>query len=86
MLMESMYQEIILNHYRNPHATPYDAEAHQVTQTRGDEITLRVTLQDAGDEPVVEDVSYDARGCSIGQGSASVMSDLVIGKPVSEGC
>jgi nitrogen fixation NifU-like protein len=33
---------------------------------------------------VVEDVSYDSLGCSISQASASVMSDLVIGKPVDE--
>ena len=47
-------------------------------------MTLRVTLKDAGGEPVVEDVSYDSLGCSISQASASVMSDLVIGKPVGE--
>ena len=33
---------------------------------------------------VVEDVSYDAVGCSISQASASVLTDLVIGKPVDE--
>ena len=32
----------------------------------------------------MEDVSYDSLGCSISQASASVMSDLVIGKPVDE--
>ena len=33
---------------------------------------------------VVEDVSYDALGCSISQASASVLTDLVIGKQVDE--
>jgi nitrogen fixation protein NifU and related proteins len=47
-------------------------------------VTLRVTLKDVGGEQVVEDVSYDSLGCSISQASASVMSDLVIGKPVRE--
>jgi nitrogen fixation protein NifU and related proteins len=47
-------------------------------------VTLRVTLKDVGGEQVVEDVSYDSLGCSISQASASVMSDLVIGKPVHE--
>jgi nitrogen fixation NifU-like protein len=37
-----------------------------------------------GVEHVVEDVSFDAVGCSISQASASVMTDLVIGKPVAE--
>jgi nitrogen fixation NifU-like protein len=47
-------------------------------------VTLRVALKDVGGEHVVEDVSYDSLGCSISQASASVMSDLVIGKPVRE--
>jgi nitrogen fixation protein NifU and related proteins len=47
-------------------------------------VTLRVALKDVGGEQVVEDVSYDSLGCSISQASASVMSDLVIGKPVRE--
>jgi nitrogen fixation NifU-like protein len=83
-----MYQEIILDHYRHPHHSglrdPYDAEVHHVNPTCGDEVTLRVALKDAGGEAVVEDVSYDSLGCSISQASVSVMTDLVIGKPVSE--
>ncbi len=88
MQLESMYQEIILDHYRNPHhkglREPFDAEVHHVNPVCGDEVTLRVTLKDVGGEPVVADVSYDTLGCSISQASASVMSDLIIGKPVSE--
>jgi nitrogen fixation NifU-like protein len=88
MQLESMYQEIILDHYRKPHhkglKEPFDAEVHHVNPVCGDEVTLRVALKDVNGEPVVEDVSYDSLGCSISQASASVMSDLVIGKPVSE--
>jgi nitrogen fixation NifU-like protein len=88
MQLQSMYQEIILDHYRNPHhkglRDPFDAEVHHVNPVCGDEVTLRVALKDVNGEPVVEDVSYDSLGCSISQASASVMSDLVIGKPVGE--
>ena len=89
MQLENLYQEIILDHYRNPHhrglRDPYDAQVHHVNPTCGDEVTLRVELKGSGDgEPVVEDVSFDSLGCSISQASASVMTDLVIGKPVSE--
>jgi nitrogen fixation protein NifU and related proteins len=88
MQLESMYQEIILDHYRNPHhkglREPFDAEVHHVNPVCGDEVTLRVTLKDVDGEPVVEDLSYDSLGCSISQASASVMSDLMIGRPVSE--
>jgi nitrogen fixation NifU-like protein len=53
---------------------------HHVNPTCGDEVTLRVHVADG----VVEDVSYDALGCSISQASASVMTDLVIGKKVDD--
>ncbi len=88
MQLESMYQEIILDHYRHPHhkglREPFDAEVHHVNPTCGDEVTLRVTLKDGAAEAAVADISYDALGCSISQASVSVLTDLVIGKPVSE--
>jgi nitrogen fixation protein NifU and related proteins len=88
MELESMYQEIILDHYRNPHhrglREPYDAEVHHVNPLCGDEVTVRVTLKEAGGEQAVADVSYDALGCSISQASVSVMTDLVIGKSVGD--
>lgn len=86
--LDAMYQEIILDHYKHPHHAglrePFEAEVHHVNPTCGDEITLRVHLSGAGDSAVVEDVSYDALGCSISQASVSVLTDLVIGKPVTE--
>jgi nitrogen fixation NifU-like protein len=88
MDLDSLYQEIILDHYKNPHHAglrdPYEAEVHHVNPTCGDEVTLRVHLSGSGDDVVVEDVSYDAEGCSISQAAASVMTDLVIGRPVTE--
>ena len=82
--MDSMYQQIIIDHYKNPQhrgeISPFDAEVHHVNPTCGDEVTLRVHVADGR----VADVSYDALGCSISQASASVMTDLVIGKPVDE--
>ena len=84
MDLDSLYQEIILDHYKNPHhkglREPFEAEVHHVNPTCGDEVTLRVHLS----EGVVDDVSYDAVGCSISQAAASVMTDLVIGKTVDE--
>ena len=85
MELATLYQEIILDHNRSPHHAglrePYEAQVHHVNPTCGDEVTLRVHM----DEDVVGDVSYDAEGCSISQASASVLTDLVIGKPVGEG-
>jgi nitrogen fixation protein NifU and related proteins len=83
-MTESLYQEIILDHYRNPHhkglREPFDVEVHHVNPTCGDEVTVRVAV----DGGVVKDVSYDGQGCSISQASTSVMADLVIGKAVDE--
>src|ERR1017187_2366594 len=88
MQLESMYQEIILDHYRHPHhkglRDPFDAEVHHVNPTCGDEVTLRVALKDAGGEPAVADVSYESMGCSISQASTSMLTDMVIGKTVAE--
>jgi nitrogen fixation NifU-like protein len=85
MKVQELYQEIILDHYRAKHHSglrdPYEAEVHHVNPSCGDEVTLRVHL----DGDVVSDVSYEGVGCSISQASTSVMSDLVIGQPVSHG-
>ena len=86
MNLESMYQEVILDHYKNPQHTglrePYEAEVHHVNPSCGDELTLRVHLSEDGS--TVEDVSYDAEGCSISQASTSVMAEEIIGLPVAE--
>ncbi|HEY0239806.1 MAG TPA: SUF system NifU family Fe-S cluster assembly protein [Friedmanniella sp.] len=85
MNVEDLYQEIILDHYRAKHHSglrdPYEAEVHHVNPTCGDEVTLRLHL----DGDTVADVSYEGLGCSISQASTSVMSDLVIGRSVTDG-
>jgi len=84
MNLEQMYQEIILDHYRSPQnkglRAPFGSEVHHVNPTCGDEITLRVRLSDDGS--VVDDISYEAQGCSISQASVSVMTELLIGHTV----
>jgi nitrogen fixation NifU-like protein len=84
MRLDQLYQEIILDHYKHPHGRglrePFDAEAHHVNPTCGDEITLRVRVADE----VVDDVSYQGMGCSISQASASVLYELVRGRKVTE--
>jgi len=91
MQMEKLYQEIILDHYRTPHhfglRDPFDTEVHHVNPTCGDEVTLRVRLEPTGtgdNDPIVTDISYEAMGCSISQASTSVLTDLAIGRPLSE--
>jgi nitrogen fixation protein NifU and related proteins len=82
--LDSLYQEIILDHYKNPRRRglrePFDAQAHHVNPTCGDEVTLRVRV--AGGRVV--DVSYEGQGCSISQASTSVLTDLVVGRSVED--
>ena len=86
--MDSLYQEIILDHYRNPVGRglrePFEAQVHHINPTCGDEITLRVHLDGTGDSATVVDISYDNQGCSISQASASVMYELLLGHTVAE--
>ncbi|BAC18492.1 SUF system FeS assembly protein, NifU family [Corynebacterium efficiens YS-314] len=86
MRLEQMYQEVILDHYKNPQhkglRDPFDSEVHHVNPSCGDELTLRVRL--SADGETVEDVSYEAVGCSISQASTSVMAEEIVGRPVAE--
>ena len=84
MSVEQMYQDIIIDHYREKHhsglRTPFGAEVHHVNPSCGDEVTLRVAV----DGDTISDVSYDAEGCAISQAATSVMCDLVIGRDVAD--
>ena len=88
MKLETMYQEIILDHYRKPLnrglRAPFDAEVHHVNPTCGDEVTLRVEIADIDGAAVVHDVSYEAIGCSISQAATSVMTELVKGERLDD--
>jgi nitrogen fixation NifU-like protein len=80
--LDSMYQQIIIDHYKHPHhrglPDVFDSEVHHVNPTCGDEVTVRVRLQDG----TITDLGWVGEGCSISQAATSVMSDLVVGARV----
>jgi len=82
--VESLYQEIILDHYKNPRGRGLLAsargESHQVNPTCGDEVTVQIDLDDTGHLHV----GYEGQGCSISQASASVMAEMVEGMDVAD--
>lgn len=84
MDVESMYQDIILDHYREKHHSglrePFGAQVNHVNTSCGDDLTLRVRLEGQ----TIADVSYICEGCSISQASTSIMTDLVIGHTVDD--
>lgn len=84
MELDSLYQEVILDHYRNPHhkglSATSDIQVRHNNPSCGDEVTLNLDLSDG----LVKDISWDGVGCSISMASVSVMSDLLIGKNIDE--
>lgn len=82
--MDSMYQQIILDHYKHPQhrglPESFDAEVHHVNPTCGDQVTLRVRVVDAR----IAELGWDGEGCSISLASTSVMSGLVLGRSVED--
>lgn len=83
---ESMYREIIIDHTKNPHniKKPNDdyKKAYLKNPSCGDEITLYVLYDEK--ENKVKDITYKVSGCSICCASASMMSELFIGKTKEE--
>ena len=87
--LEDLYREIILDHYRTPRnrgelESPPATKVDGHNPLCGDEITVYLQVDGAGDDAVVSDVKIAGQGCSISQSSASMMSDAVIGKTVGE--
>ena len=78
--LEDLYRETIMDHARAPHhfglREGAAAESHQLNPTCGDEVTVRLHTNAAGDR--VESLSWEGHGCAISQASASLLSDLVV--------
>lgn len=90
MSLDQLYQQIILDHSKTRHGSglagtdaPAGAstgQSHQLNPVCGDEVTLRVAV----DNGKVAQISWDGAGCSISMASASVLSELGEGLTVEE--
>lgn len=84
MYLDSLYQEIILDHYRNPAGNglqdKFSGEAFHINTSCGDEVKVRVLVQDA----TIIQMSHSGVGCSISRASASILHDLTKGVSVVE--
>lgn len=75
--LEQLYQQIILDHSKHPHGVGLEAgdeTSHQRNPVCGDEITLALRWDDAGER--IESVAWEGAGCSISQASASLLATL----------
>jgi nitrogen fixation NifU-like protein len=84
MELDSLYQEVILDHYKHPLnkglTSSYDAQVHHVNPSCGDEITLNLSAKDGK----ITSVTWDGVGCSISQASVSIASDLLVNKSFAQ--
>ena len=75
--LEQLYQQIILDHSKHPHGVglePGETTSHQRNPVCGDEVTLALRWDAAGDR--VSEVAWEGSGCSISQASASLLATL----------
>jgi len=83
-MMDELYQEIILDHYRRPRnkgkVDPSDVTAHDSNPLCGDEIDVTARLVDHK----IADLKFDGKGCAICTASASIMTQKLVGKTLPE--
>ncbi|CAB4745574.1 MAG: SUF system NifU family Fe-S cluster assembly protein [Actinobacteria bacterium] len=84
MELDSLYQEVILDHYKHPQhkglSPTFTAQVSHVNTSCGDEIILNIILEDG----VISSLTWEGQGCSISQASVSMMTDLLTGKTLEE--
>ncbi len=82
-MSDDIYREIILDHYRNPRnkgkLVDADVSIHDSNPLCGDEIDMHLKVD--GDK--IKDVKFEGRGCAISQASASMLTEMVMGKPLT---
>ena len=82
--MDDLYRDYILEHYRRPHnfgvlESP-SATYEGSNPLCGDRITMQLGVEDGR----VDRIGFTGRGCAISQASASLLTDEIKGKPVSD--
>ncbi|GGE30952.1 Fe-S cluster assembly sulfur transfer protein SufU [Streptococcus himalayensis] len=83
--LESLYMAVVADHSKHPHHQGKIAGAHQVdlnNPTCGDAINLSLQLDETGE--TIQDIAFVNAGCTISTASASMMTDLVLGKTKTE--
>jgi nitrogen fixation NifU-like protein len=79
--LRELYQEVILEHVKNPRnkRTPADANRHAQGHNPicGDAVIIHLKVNGQG---VIEDVAFDGKGCAISLASASLMTEELMGK------
>ena len=84
--LESLYREVILDHYKNPRGNGViedaDAEAEGQNPLCGDEVSVYVAF--GADGETIDDVKFEGRGCAISQAATSMLTEMVKGRQATE--
>jgi nitrogen fixation NifU-like protein len=84
--LESLYREVILDHYKNPRGHGViegaDAEAEGQNPLCGDEVSIYVAFGEDGE--TIDDVKFSGRGCAISQAATSMLMEMVSGRTADE--
>jgi nitrogen fixation protein NifU and related proteins len=84
--LESLYREVILDHYKNPRGHGViegaDAEAEGQNPLCGDEVSIYVAFGEDGE--TIDDVKFSGRGCAISQAATSMLMEMVSGRTATE--
>ena len=85
MNLKELYQEIILDHGKNPRnlrkTENFNKEATGYNPLCGDKVHIYLKLNE---NKKVEDISFEGSGCAISMASASIMTDLIRGRKENE--
>ncbi len=83
-MVDSLYREVILDHYRNPRnkgtLDPADYSYEDTNPLCGDEV--RIDVRVAGG--IVSDIRFTGRGCAVSQAATSILTEMVQGRPLAE--
>jgi nitrogen fixation NifU-like protein len=84
--LESLYREVILDHYKNPRGHGIidgaDAEAEGQNPLCGDEVSIYVTFGEDGE--TIDDVKFSGRGCAISQAATSMLMEMTKGRTAQQ--
>ena len=82
-MSDDIYREIILDHYRNPRNKGKidnpDVVIHDSNPLCGDQIDIYLKVV----EGQIKDIKFDGKGCAISQASASMLTEMVMDKPLT---
>jgi nitrogen fixation protein NifU and related proteins len=84
--LESLYREVILDHYKNPrgHGVIEDADAEAEGQNPlcGDEVSIYVAFGEDGE--TIDEVKFSGRGCAISQAATSMLMEMSKGRTAEQ--